>query len=146
VLTEGSDWSEKQRRVAGGMVRAAGRHGAHGGGRCRGSPGSWAPRFGSGKTCEGATGVREVRGSPAVRDRGGGAKYQRRSSGAIPAVARAGVTGEGLGKLPGTEAELLRGLAGVEVQRGSGSTVEQGVLRGGARRAVALGFDGGRRV
>jgi hypothetical protein len=52
--------------------------------------------------------------------------------GAIPAVARARVTGEGLGKLPGTEVELLRGLAGAGVQRGGRSTVRQGALRGGA--------------
>jgi hypothetical protein len=79
-------------------------------------------------------GVREVRGSPAARDRGGSAEYRQRSSSAIPAVARAGVAGEGLGKLRGIKAELLRGLARAEVQRGGGSAVEQGVLRGGARR------------
>jgi hypothetical protein len=61
-----------------------------------------------------------------VRDRGGGAKYRRRSSGAIPAVARVGVAGEVLGKLPGGEAELLRGLVGAGVQRDDRSTVEQG--------------------
>jgi hypothetical protein len=44
--------------------------------------------------------------------------------GAIPAVAQAEVACEGLGKLPGTKVELLRGLVGVEVQRGGGSTVE----------------------
>jgi hypothetical protein len=55
------------------------------------------------------------------------------TSGAIPTVAWAGVAGEGLGKLPVTEVELLRGLAGTEVQRGGGSAVVQGALRGGAR-------------
>jgi hypothetical protein len=52
--------------------------------------------------------------------------------GAIPAVARAGVAGEGLAKLPGTEVELLWGLARAGVQRGSRCTVRQGALRGGA--------------
>jgi hypothetical protein len=39
VLTEGSDRLERQRRVVGGKVRAAGMSGARGGGRCRASPG-----------------------------------------------------------------------------------------------------------
>jgi hypothetical protein len=39
VLTEGSDRPERQRRVVGGKVRAAGTGGAHGGGQCRASPG-----------------------------------------------------------------------------------------------------------
>jgi hypothetical protein len=75
MLTEGSDWPERQRRVAGGEVRVAGRRGARGGGRCRASPGSWTPRFSSRKTCEGATGVKRVGEPPAARDRGGGANY-----------------------------------------------------------------------
>jgi hypothetical protein len=57
--------------------------------------------------------------------------------GAIPAVARAGVADEGLGELPGGEAKLMRALAGSGVQQGGRSKVEQGVLRGGARRAEA---------
>jgi hypothetical protein len=111
MLTEDLVRAELQCREASSEVRAAGRRGALGGGRCRGSLGSWAPRLGLRKTCEGTTGVKEVRGSLAVRDQGGRAEYWRRSSGAIPAVAWAGVAGEGLGKLPGTEVELLRGLA-----------------------------------
>jgi hypothetical protein len=39
VLTEGSNWPGKQRSVADGEVRAAGRRGARGGIRCRASPG-----------------------------------------------------------------------------------------------------------
>jgi hypothetical protein len=81
-----------------------------------------------------------------ARDRGGGAEYRRRSSGAISAVARAGVAGGELGELPGDEAKLMRALARSGAQQGGRSTVEQGVLRGAARRAVALGFGGGRRV
>jgi hypothetical protein len=39
VLTEGSDRPERQRRVVGGEVRAAGTGDARGGGRCRAPPG-----------------------------------------------------------------------------------------------------------
>jgi hypothetical protein len=39
VLTEGSYRPERQRRVVGGEVRAAGIGGAHGEGRCRAPPG-----------------------------------------------------------------------------------------------------------
>jgi hypothetical protein len=39
VLTEGSDRLERQRRVVGGEVRAAGTGGARGRGRCRAPPG-----------------------------------------------------------------------------------------------------------
>jgi hypothetical protein len=115
VLIKGSDWAELQRRVAGGEVRAAGRCGARGGGRCRGSTGSWAPRVDSWCSCEGATGVKRVGEQPAARDRGGGANYRRRSSGAIPTIAGAEVEGGGLGKLPGVEGKLPWGLAGAEV-------------------------------
>jgi hypothetical protein len=111
--------------------------GARGQRRCRGPPGFLTPRFGSGKACESATGVREVRGSPTVRDRGGGAKYRWQTSGAIPVVARAGVAGGELGELPGGEVKLMRALAGSGAQQGGRSMVEQGALRGGARRAVA---------
>jgi hypothetical protein len=45
--------------------------------------------------------------------------------GAIPAVTWAGVAGEGLGELLGTQAELMRGLAGAGVRRSGGSTIEQ---------------------
>jgi hypothetical protein len=62
--------------------------------------------------------------------------------GAIPAVARAGVAGEELGMLPGTEAKRWRGLAGSGVRRIGGSTVRQGFCvaereGGGARVRVA---------
>jgi hypothetical protein len=52
--------------------------------------------------------------------------------GEIPAVAWAGVAGEGFGELPGIEAELLRALARSGAQQGGRSTVGQGALRGGA--------------
>jgi hypothetical protein len=44
------------------------------------SPGFWSPWIDSWRSCEGSTGVREVWGSPAVRNRKGGAGYRRRSS------------------------------------------------------------------
>jgi hypothetical protein len=43
VLTEGSDWPEKQRRVASGEVRAAGMGQNRGRSCCRGPPGFWTP-------------------------------------------------------------------------------------------------------
>jgi hypothetical protein len=61
---------------------------------------------------------------------GGGESWWRSFSpaavlGAIPAVARAGIAGEVLGELPGTQAELMRGLARTEMQRGGRSMVGQ---------------------
>jgi hypothetical protein len=50
---------------------------------------------------------------------------------------------EELGKLPGAEVELMRGLAGAGVQRSGRSTVEQKARCGGARRATALELGGG---
>jgi hypothetical protein len=106
LLTEDLVRAELQRRVAGGEVRAAGRRGARGGGRCRGSPGSWAPRVDSWCSYGGATRVKRVGKPPAVRDRGGRANYRRRSSSAIPMIASAEVECGGLGKLPGVEEKL----------------------------------------
>jgi hypothetical protein len=68
----------------------------------------------------------------------GGEESRRRSrlpaaaSGAIPAVARAGVVGEGFGELPGVEAKLMWGLAGAGVRRSGRSTAEQRARCGGA--------------
>jgi hypothetical protein len=56
-----------------------------------------------------------------ARDRGGGANYQRRSSGAISTIAGVEVEGGGLGKLPGIEEKLQWGLAGAGVRRVRGS-------------------------
>jgi hypothetical protein len=68
MLTEGLNGLEKQRRRCsrGGLMRA--------------SPGFWSPGIDLWRSYEGSTGVREVRGSPAVRNRKGGAGYRRRSS------------------------------------------------------------------
>jgi hypothetical protein len=71
------------------------------------SPGFWSPWVDLWRSCEGPTGVREVRGSPAVRNRKGGAGYRRRPSGSIPARAGLGVEGGSLGELPGGTAKLL---------------------------------------
>jgi hypothetical protein len=54
--------------------------GVRGKGCCRGSPGSWSPRINVWRSCEGSTGVREVRQSPAAKNFEGGAGYQRRST------------------------------------------------------------------
>jgi hypothetical protein len=50
------------------------------GGPMRASPGFWSPGMDSWRSCEGSTGVREVWGSPAARNRKGGVGYRRRSS------------------------------------------------------------------
>ena len=58
----------------------------------------------------------------------GGEQLRRRSlltyggQGAIPAMARSGVEGGGLGEMPGLEAELLWWVAGAGTQRGGGFT------------------------
>jgi hypothetical protein len=93
-------------------------------------------------------------------DRGntGGRELRRRSFSpaavlrAILAVARAGVTVEGLGRLRGTEVELMRGLARTEMQRATGprrgrelGVAEQGGDGVGARwrlQVLGLGFQG----
>jgi hypothetical protein len=54
--------------------------GVHGKGYCRGSPGSWSPWIDAWRSCEGSTGVREVRGLPAAKNCEGGAGYRWRSS------------------------------------------------------------------
>jgi hypothetical protein len=46
----------------------------------RASPGFWSPGIDSWRSCEGSTGVREVRGSPAARNRKSSVGYRRRSS------------------------------------------------------------------
>jgi hypothetical protein len=74
----------------------------------------------------------EGRGTTGAKESRWRSKLPAATSGEIPAVARAGVAGEGLGELPGTEAELLRALAGSGAQQGGRSTVGQGALRGGA--------------
>jgi hypothetical protein len=50
---------------------------------------------------------------------------------------RVGVMREELGKLPGAEVELMRGLGGAGVRRSGRSTAEQEARCGGARRAEA---------
>jgi hypothetical protein len=77
VLTKGSNWPKKQRRVAGGEVRAAGWRGARGGDRCRASLGSLTPQVDSCCSCGGATGVKRVGEPPAARNQGGEAYYRR---------------------------------------------------------------------
>jgi hypothetical protein len=102
------------------------------------SPGFWSSWVDSWRSYEGPTGVREVRGSPAARNRKGRAGYRRRSSGSIPARAGLGVEGGSLGELPGGTAKLLpwselgcMGAAGPRWSRGAAWR---------SKRAVALGL------
>jgi hypothetical protein len=132
VLTEGSNWPEKQRRVAGGEVRAAGRRGACGGGRCRASPGSCTPQVDSRCFCYGATGVREARALPAARNCTGGATHQRQLPGRIPVRHGSGARLQGSRSFPG----LRQSHCGVWPGLGcSGAARQQRSrdLRGGAR-------------
>jgi hypothetical protein len=93
------------------------------------SPGFWSPWVDSWRSCEGPTGVMEVRGSPAARDRKGRAGYRRRSSSSIPVRAGLGVEGGSLGELPGGTVKLLRALAGAGMHRSGRPTTEQKRLR-----------------
>jgi hypothetical protein len=77
VLTEGLDWLEKQRRVAGGEVRAAGMGRNRGRSYCRGRPVFWTSWIYSKWCYEGTTGVKEDGNTLAKRNRGGGATYRR---------------------------------------------------------------------
>jgi hypothetical protein len=77
-----------RRRIAGAHVpatRASGDGRCSRGGLMQTSPGFWSPWVDSWRSCEGSMGVREVRESPAARNRKGGVGYRRRSSGSIPA-------------------------------------------------------------
>jgi hypothetical protein len=58
--------------------------GVRGEGCCRGSPGSWSLRIDAWRSCEGSTGVREVRVPPAAKNCGGGVGYRWRSSARFP--------------------------------------------------------------
>jgi hypothetical protein len=103
------------------------------------SPGFWSPWVDSWRSCEGPTGVREVRGSPAVRNRKGGAGYRRQPSGSIPARAGLEVEGGSLGELPGGTAKLPRALAGAGMHRSGRPTTEQRCCTA-EQAVVALGL------
>jgi hypothetical protein len=123
VLTEGSDWLEKQHRGVEGGFRAAGTGRGRGRSCCRGPPGSWTPRVDSWCSCGGAIGVKRVgshrrRGIEVAEKITGG--NVRCNSGAT----RVGVASGKLGKLPGGEAKLMRALAGSGVQQSGWSMVE----------------------
>jgi hypothetical protein len=137
VLTEGSNWPAKQRRVADGEVRAA--------------ETGWHSRRGlmlvsSGLLIPAGMFSAELgsQGSDQHSRRNAGGEDLRRrtdspaaASGSNSGEARVGGSIVGLEKLPGGEAELLRGLPGAGVQQGGRSTVEQGAWGGGARRVEA---------
>ena len=119
------NWTERCRKEAGDDVtrRRSGR--SSGTSRCRASPGVWAARRDSWLSCGGPTGIREARGSPAVRNRGGGTAYRRCVPGEIPG---AGVTRSGAKELedaPVVEAEPVRSLDRAQVRRGGGNPAAQ---------------------
>jgi hypothetical protein len=106
------------------------------------SPGFWSPWVDSWRSCEGPTGVREVWGSPAARNRKGRAGHRRRSSGSIPAQAGLRVEGGSLEELPSGTAKLLQALAEAGMHRSGRPTTEQRCCTaeqagGGARASVA---------
>jgi hypothetical protein len=105
LLTEGLGWVEVRRRVTVDNGRRRRRVGL------RGKVDAEALRP------SGPTRVRELRGSPAARNRKSGAGYRQQSSGSIPARAGLGVEGGSLGELPGGTAKLLRALAGAGMHR-----------------------------
>ena len=84
------------------------------------------------------------------RETTGGEELRRRSvftldaSGRNSGEVRAGVEGGELGELPGVEAELMRGSAGVEVQRGGVTTAAQrcGAVEQGGVRVSGFGAAG----
>jgi hypothetical protein len=142
MLTEGLDWPERQLKVVGGGVRAAGTGGARGevdAGHLRASD---PHRSGRGALAEVLRGLRRSgkhrrRGIEVAERLTGGGTW--RNSGRCTGR----VVGEKLGKLPGAEVELMRDLAGAGVWRSNRSTAEQEVRCGGARRPAVLGVPGG---
>ena len=99
MLTEGSWWPELLRRVEAGEVER--RRWAELAVRwCRAPPGLWVARIDAWRRCEAGRGVSGIRRSTAVRNRGGGASYQRRVLGEIPRV-------QGLGSATASSEALL---------------------------------------
>jgi hypothetical protein len=77
MLTEGSERRTRRCRVAGGDGERRRWGGARGEGRCRGSPGSWAPRIDTEWCCEGTTGVREDGNTSAAINFGRGRAHRQ---------------------------------------------------------------------
>ena len=73
-----------------------------------------APREASGSSCEAGGGVREVQGSPKMRNCGGAGTHRWHGTGEIPVLQGLGVASKEFGVLRGVEAELRRGSVGVE--------------------------------
>jgi hypothetical protein len=78
MLTRGSQWPELQRRMADGEVLRRRRFGVRGEECCRGFPGYWPPGIDARGSCEGARGIREVRGPPVTKNFRGGVPHRRR--------------------------------------------------------------------
>jgi hypothetical protein len=77
-LTKGSGWPELPRKGEDDDDRRQRGSGARGEGCCRDSPCSGSPWFDVWGSCEGARGIRGVRGSSTTKNRGCGASHRRR--------------------------------------------------------------------
>jgi hypothetical protein len=115
LLTEGLGRVEVRRRVTVDNGRRQRRVGLRGEGRRRGTPGCWTPRIASGGACGGVWGVRSAKTPPAARK----LPWRSSSPAAAPwrnfgdAEARGSIAR--LGELPGAEAQVLQGSAGLGV-------------------------------
>jgi hypothetical protein len=115
LLTEGLGWVEVRRRVTVDNGRRRRRVGLRGEGRRRGAPRCWAPWIASGGSCGGVQGVRSAKTPPVARK----LPWRSSSLAAAPwrkfgdAEARGSIAG--LEELPGVEAQLLQGSAGLGV-------------------------------
>ena len=116
-LTEGL-WLPELLRRAAGVEDGRRRRRSSVAGHCGGAPSVWTPWFDSRQGCEGAAGVRVVRGSPAA--------WKSRRQSHLPAMrpwrnSRCGVTRSGareLEELPESQAEMLWPWAGARRHRG----------------------------
>ena len=131
-IGQGSDADEPAASSGGVAGRRLGKT------RLQGCSGFWTPWIAEWRACEGATVVKEARGSAAVRKRAVDRTHLWRRSGEIPVWLGVRGRGQRLGEVPGAQAKLRRGSSVDVVQRGGWSTAAQGVLRGGAVQGVRI--------
>jgi hypothetical protein len=112
--------------------------GVRGEGYCRGSPGSWSLRIDAWRSCEGSTGVREVRGSPVVKNCEGGAEYRRRSSARFRHGQGSGSRVEDSGSFLTGRRSCREPWPGLGCTRAAGPRRSRGAARR-SKRAVVLG-------
>ena len=101
-------------------------------GRGGAAPGVLITRKGAWSGCGGKQGVRGARASPVASNCSEAASPAVVDLGCDSGVAEVGAEEGRLGKRLGVTADLLRGFAGAEVQRGDGFTVAQRTGHGGA--------------